>query len=207
MCVCMCCIVVCNPFLSRKGSKPQINSLLINLTRISSQSETHTHTQILCVCVCVRRQVCSVCLFKSLMNEHTHTQSVWGGWGRYKGLVIKLISLIIFDPLSFCSPPPCPASFLWRSLRSSAGPHVSVQHVDSVDCVGAPEPRSGSKTAAGRQNVMTEQLLWHQNQNQKSFNVPQTGKFVCHSSDRILQQKHVTRTGTIVKISNTIYMI
>ena len=40
----------------------------------------------------------------------------------------------------------------------------------------------------------------YQNKNQKSFNVLQTGKFVCHSSDRILQkQKHVTRTGTTVK--------
>ena len=45
----------------------------------------------------------------------------------------------------------------------------------------------------------------NQNQNQKSFNVPQTGTIVCHSSDRILQkQKHITRTGTIVKISNKI---
>ena len=44
-----------------------------------------------------------------------------------------------------------------------------------------------------------------QNQNQKSLNVPQTGKFVCHSSNRILQkQKHITRTGTIAKISNKI---
>ena len=30
------------------------------------------------------------------------------------------------------------------------------------------------------------------NYNQKSFNVPQTGKFVCHSSDIILKkQKHI----------------
>ena len=36
-------------------------------------------------------------------------------------------------------------------------------------------------------------------QNQKSFNVPQTGKFVCHSSDRIFQkQKHITRTTTFL---------
>ena len=41
--------------------------------------------------------------------------------------------------------------------------------------------------------------------NQKSFNVPQMGKFVCHSSDSILQkQKHITRTETIAKISNKI---
>ena len=39
----------------------------------------------------------------------------------------------------------------------------------------------------------------------KFLNVPQTGKFVCHSSDRILQkQKHVTRKEIIAKISNTI---
>ena len=45
----------------------------------------------------------------------------------------------------------------------------------------------------------------NQNQNQKSFNVPQTGKFVCHISDRIWQkQKHITRTETIAKISNKI---
>ena len=50
------------------------------------------------------------------------------------------------------------------------------------------------------------QERWHhQNQNQNSFNVPQTGKFVCHSSDRKFQkQKHITRTGTIAEISNTI---
>ena len=47
--------------------------------------------------------------------------------------------------------------------------------------------------------------LGNQNQSQKSLNVPQMGKFVCHSSDRIFQkQKHITRTGTIAKISNKI---
>ena len=45
----------------------------------------------------------------------------------------------------------------------------------------------------------------NQNQYQKTFNVPQTGKFVCHSSNRILQkQKHITRTVTIAKINNRI---
>ena len=48
----------------------------------------------------------------------------------------------------------------------------------------------------------------NQNQNQKSFYVTQTGTFVCHSSDRILQkQKHITRTETKAKISNTIIKI
>ena len=43
-----------------------------------------------------------------------------------------------------------------------------------------------------------------QNQNQKTFNVPQTGKFVYHSSDRILQkQKHITRTESHVVCSCT----
>ena len=44
-------------------------------------------------------------------------------------------------------------------------------------------------------------MVQNQNQNQKSFNVLQTGKFVCHSSDIILQnQKHITITVTIAKV-------
>ena len=57
--------------------------------------------------------------------------------------------------------------------------------------------------AAARGKITVKLLI--RNQNQKSFNVLQMGKFVCHSSDTTLQtQKHITITGTIAKISNEI---
>ena len=45
-----------------------------------------------------------------------------------------------------------------------------------------------------------QDFYMYQNQNQKSFNVPQMGKFVCPSSDRILQeQKPIAKINNIIK--------
>ena len=93
-------------------------------------------------------------------------------------------------------------SIVWNRFIPFMGSRGLLEPIPAVSGWGRGTPGPGQVASLSQG---WENYVQNQNQNQKSFNVLQTGKFVCHSSDRILQkQKHITRTGTIVKISNKI---
>ena len=84
------------------------------------------------------------------------------------------------------------------SLRSKKGKHTKILPLDFwvmyLKAPWSPRWRAGALLYK-RMEISEIPYFQNQNQNQKTFNVPQTGKFVCHGSRILQKQKHITRTG------------